>query len=181
MKRFFGRSCFGLLFLIVLAGTMLLFVFTVVFQQSQAALSNATSQARATSTDAATSSMTTLAYPSGTAIPITLPVDSVTIQMDSPTTLPLSGAPPLSTPNAPEQLLSASTGIPLPSSTAPDAPRNSGTSTYPLTETAEVMLAQTDVAHYESGVAATRTAIAAESQSIYATLTAAPAQFGGTQ
>jgi hypothetical protein len=51
-----------------------------------------------------------------------------------------------------------------------------------LTETAEVMLAQTDVAHYQAGVAATRTAIAAESQRIYATLTAAaPAQFGGTQ
>ncbi|MHB8625972.1 MAG: hypothetical protein ACYDBJ_21235 [Aggregatilineales bacterium] len=173
MKRFVGRSCFGLLFLIALGGTMLLFVFTVFFQQSQATLSNATRMARPTSTNAVNPILTDSSYPSATAFSVTIPADDVTIQVDTGNTTTVSTTQPLPTLDVPGQVLPTSTGVPLPSSTLTDAPRNSGTSTYPLTETAEVMLAQTDVAHYESGVGATRTAIAAESAYIYGTLTAA--------
>lgn len=173
MKRFVGSSCFGLLFLLLLGGIVAVFVFTIVFQQSQATSSNATAAARPSATDSVTPMFPAPVYPTAALIPITLPVDAVTIQVDSPMTPAASAMQPFVSSDTPALRLPAATGIPLPSITLTDVPRNSGTSTYPLTETAEVVLAQTDVAHYESGIAATRTAIAAESQAIYATLTAA--------
>jgi len=166
MKRLFSRSCLGLLALTMTGCIVTMLVFTVIFQQSQAVLSNAT----------ATHSVRPTPYPLATTVShmsSNQPADMVTIQVqpDSPTaTAPT--VPTFPTLDSVVQI-SPTAAVILPAfSTPTDAPRNSGTSTYPLTLTAEVMFAQTNVAHYQSGVAATRTAIAAESQSIYATLTA---------
>ena len=173
MKPLFNRSCLGLLALIMLGCIVILLVFTVVFQQSQAVLSNATATqtARASQIYALPKP-----YPSATAVspmPSDQSADMVTIQVqsDSPTAMAPT-MPTFPTLASVVQISPAAAVILPPASTPIDAPRNSGTSTYPLTVTAEVMFAQTTVAHYQSGVAATRTAIAAESQSIYATLTA---------
>ena len=174
MKRLFSRSCLGLLALTMIGCIVTLLVFTVIFQQSQAGLSNATATQAAYVT--ATHSMRATPYPSGTIVfplPSNQPEDMVTIQVqpDSPTATALT-VPTFPMLDSGVQI-SPTVAVILPAvSTPTDAPRNSGTSTYPLTLTAEVMFAQTNVAHYQSGIAATRTAIAAESQSIYATLTA---------
>ncbi len=175
MKRFFSRSCFGLLFLFILGSTVALFVFTIFFQQSQAITSNgtATQMARASATIVVNRSLTLAPVPSITPLTLTFPADDVTVQIDPANTgIPgqLTDTQDLPAPATMNTM--EATVTPLPYITSTDAPRNSGTSTYPLTVTAEVMLAQTHVAQYQSNVAATRTAIAAESEIIYATLTA---------
>ncbi len=168
MKRFaFGGSCLMLLAVCGLSSAAALFLLSIFFQQSQAATLNvtATVSAHITPTVAAHA-------PSAVPLPtIVLPLIStdsdVTIQIE--TRIPDA---PLATP-AP-----LNTVMPMPSAFAPtatalvDAPPAFGTSSYPLTVTAEVLFGLTNVARYQSNVAATRTAIAAESVWIYATLTA---------
>jgi len=176
MKRFFGGSCVGLLLVLLISGATALFTFSVFFNQSQAVTSNttATTAARATPTQQIAAASIT---PRLNALLSASDDGAVQITTDDAPT-----AQPISIPNAaittPEPLITSfpnATAVPFADSitaTSTDAPRHSGTSTYPLTVTAEVMLAQTSVARYQGGVAATRTAIAAESESIFATLTA---------
>lgn len=168
MKRFiFGGSCLLLLAVCGLSSAATLFLLSIFFQQSQAATLNvtATISAHRTSTVAPHA-------PSATPLPTSLPPLSstdadVTIQVETRVpNAPLSTSAPLNS------------VTPIPSPFAPtatvllDAPPAFGTSSYPLTVTAEVLLGQTNVARYQSNVAATRIAIAAESVGIYATLTA---------
>lgn len=173
MKRLFGRSCFGLLVLTGLGCTVALFVFSIVFQQSQPSTSNVTM------TQAMRASAILPLAVSVTPGPLLIPTDDISIQVESDVTNTPATTQSGQSPDVPAVAslvpATASTNVPL-ESTATDVPRNSGTSTYPLTVTAQVMLAQTNVARYQAGVAATRTAIAAESDAIYATLTDQAAQ-----
>jgi len=175
MKRLFGGSCVGLLLVLLVGGATALFAFSIFFNQSQAVTSNATAAT------AARAKATQQIAPSDTPTPNALPrvVDDVAVQIttdDAPTTqpTPIPNAA-TTTPKPVMTLFPTATAVPSADSmteTATDVPRHSGTSTYPLTVTAEVMLAQTSVARYQGGVAATRTAIAAESVGVFATLTA---------
>ena len=172
MKRLFSRSCLGLLAIGMLGCLVMVFVFTMIFQQSQAGLSNVTTTQMARATQVYVLPRPFPLATTSSLLPSDPPGDVVTIQVqqDNPTAaLSVLSIPPL---GSAEQISPTITAVLPPVSTPTDVPRNSGTSTYPLTVTAEVMFALTDVARYQSGVAATRTAIAAESQSIYATLTA---------
>jgi len=176
MKRLFGGSCVGLLVILTMGGAAALFVFSIFFNQTQAVTANATATivARATATPAPK-------LPTFTARPLasTNPPqsgDGVTVQIDTdatPTTQIQAGEDMLTSTVAPSAtFFPTSTPTPLTNGTPTYEPRHSGTSTYPLTVTAEVMLAQTNVAFYQNSVGATRTAIASESETIFGTLTA---------
>jgi len=176
MKRLFGGSCAGLLLILLVSGATALFAFSIFFNQSQAVTSNTTAATAAremvTQQIAAASST-----PSLNAIRPASDDGAVQIITDDAPTAVASMLPnaATTTPDPRTTLFPTATAVPFADSitaTAMDAPRNSGTSTYPLTVTAEVMLAQTSVARYQGGVAASRTAIAAESERIFATLTA---------
>jgi hypothetical protein len=147
-------------------------MFTIIFQQSQATNTNA----EVTATAQVQSTLILQPTQPFTAMPIvpvvTLGSEDVTIQYDVPTVTPVYTSVPPNVTTATATSTPTSTPSPLDLTASPDVPRHSGTSSYPMTITAEVMLAQTNVASYQAGVAATRTAIAAESASIYATLTA---------
>ena len=169
MVRFFRTSCLGLLAVLIFGIVAVLSVLAVMFQQSQAVNANgaATVQSRIT--------------PMHLPIPATLPLPTlstggdVTIQIMTNTPISVPDTVPLIT-VVPTDTLSGtlpSVSSAVPGQAATDVPRYSGTSSYPLTVTAEVMLGLTHVAGYQAGVAATRTAIAAESEGIFATLTAA--------
>lgn len=163
MKRLFRSSCLGLLALLIFGLVAILSVLAVVFQQSQAV---------STRMDA-----TTEAH----AIPIQKPTRAPSGASDGDITIQIEALTPTLTPIALTVAAPTNTALSTSTSVSPsipgggdiDSPRHSGTSSYPLTVTAEVMLGLTHVAGYQAGVAATRTAIAAESVSIYATLTAA--------
>ena len=179
MKSLPRRSCSGLL-LLALFGCLLAFiVFAAIFQQSQATASTAVPSGTApmTATRPVLPAATTpLLLPSPTTVDDTASsLADVTIQVETMTTAaPLTddGALTLmpSTPGN-NALSTAAPGGNL-SNTSTEVPRYSGTSSYPLTVTAEMLLAQTHVAHYQSDVSATRTTIAAESVGIFETLTA---------
>lgn len=180
MKTLFRRSCLGLLLIVLLGGLAAVSVFAIVFQQSQAVSSSARLVTPSTPTNRPTSSPMPFQIPNpGVGLPMNDPNAGVTIQVNSATTTPVPSAgvtlamPTDVLPNTVTPMQSADVTL---SVTATDVPRYSGTSSYPMTVTAEVMLAQTHVAVYEAGVGATRTAIAAESALIYATLTAAVPQ-----
>ena len=102
-------------------------------------------------------------------IETSVPDAEISVPMVSPSALPAL-VTTMSTPT-PSAVLQSMTPLAV--------PPEFGTSSYPLTVTAEVMLGQTSVARYLSDVDATRTAVAAESVGIYATLTAA-ASAGGS-
>ncbi len=167
MTRLFRNSCEGFLAILIFGLVAILSVLAVTFQQSQAVHSNraATLQAKATPTR-----RLVLPPASPPAVPSQDALDGdVTIQIQTTTPIPTQTVAPttnyLGTPT-----LVSTNGV---EGTGTEVPRYSGTSSYPLTVTAEVELGLTHVANYQAGVAATRTAIAAESASIYATLTAA--------
>lgn len=175
MKRLFGGSCIGLLVILTMGGAAALFVFSIFFNQTQAVTSNATATivARATTTPAPK-------LPTFTPRPVTSTNppqsgDGVTVQIDTDIT---STVQPVGEDALTSTVAPSATFFPtsMPTSvndgTPTYEPRHSGTSTYPLTVTAEVMLAQTNVASYQAEVAATRTAITSESETILATLTA---------
>lgn len=166
MVRLFRRSCLGVLAILMFGIVAVLSVLAVMFQQSQAVNGNvaATVQSRATSTQRPTLPMVPLPT-----VSIGEEDGEVTIQIQ--TTTPIPSSIPMST-LAPTYSLAAQTPT-ISGTVATDLPRYSGTSSYPLTVTAEVLLGLTHVAGYQAEVAATRTAIAAESDAIYATLTAA--------
>lgn len=184
-SRTFFNSCFGLLALLLLGGLTATFVVTVFFTQTQA-----------TNPDLPATVMTTAVprnFPSRTPTPALSPVITAVvpeIQMIVDTVVPVSS--PVATGDgifpateAVETVVSppptVSRATPSVVLTATYPVRNSGTSTYPLTVTAEVMLAQTNIAHYQNGVYATRTAVAIESAAIFGTLTAnAPTPERGT-
>ncbi len=159
MKRF--RSCFGILALGGLGLIAALFAFSIFFQQSQAVASNGTATivARFTATP----------RPPPTSVP---PPQQPAPQTDNITSHDTSiiitdaPAPTAAPPDA------QSTSFATPSGTPPGTPRYSGTSSYPLTVTAQVRMAQTNVAKKQANIAGTYTAIAIESEFIYATLTA---------
>lgn len=176
MKRFLsGGSCLALLVIAGLSVLIGLFLISILFQQSQATTLNNTA------TSAAHFTPTVRRFPSITPVPISsasaVPTDSeVTIHIE--TSMPdTESSVTVGSPSAAPPLVTAmSTPTPLPvlqSMTPLAVPPEFGTSSYPLTVTAEVMLGQTSVAHYLSDVDATRTAIAADSVGIYASLTAA--------
>jgi len=168
MKRFaLGGSCLLLLAVCGLSSAAALFLLSIFFQQSQAATLNVTATLSAHRTPTAAPHAPP-AVPLPTLLPPLRATDSdVTIQVET---------------RAPDALLATSAPLnivtSIPSPFAPtatalvDAPPAFGTSSYPLTVTAEVLLGLTNVARYQSNVVATRTAIAAESIDIYATLTA---------
>ena len=177
MKRILRGSCLGLLLLAFFGCLLALLVTAVIFQQSQAVSLNAVASNTAQMTAThhvlpSTTKPTLLTSP----IPIeyTGPSqDDVTIQVETvETTVPLNADGAITI--VPDVLVNNATSTTIPELliTPTEVPRYSGTSSYPLTVTAEVMLAQTHVAHYQSGVAATRTAIAADSVGIFETLTA---------
>jgi len=163
MSRLFRSSCLRLLTILIFGSVAILSVLAVVFQQSQAVRSNiaATIQVRVTPT-LRTLPATLLVAPSQD-----VSAGEVTIQIQTTTPMPTTIVAPTNLPDTPTQI-----GTNGPDSVSSDVPRYSGTSSYPLTVTAEVVLGLTHVANYQARVAATRTAIAAESASIYATLTA---------
>jgi hypothetical protein len=174
MKRLLRRSCLGLLLLVFFGVVVALLVFAVVFQQSQAISSNSAATITAKST---ATRHPVLSTPIAVTATIPLPIEyitapsngDVTIQVETTATdIPTNNGNALIAPSNTPGLLSTAASM----VTATDVPRYSGTSSYPLTVTAEVMLAQTHVANYQSGVGATRTAIAAESIGIFETLTA---------
>ncbi len=168
MKRFaFGGSCLMLLVVCGLSSAAALFLLSIFFQQSQAATLNVTATIAAHST-----STVMPRIPSATLLPTALPLVNST---DADVTIQIETRAP-DAPLATSTPLSASTFMPTASSPTAtalvDAPPAFGTSSYPLTVTAEVLFGLTNVARYQSNVAATRTAIVAESVGIYATLTA---------
>jgi hypothetical protein len=63
-------------------------------------------------------------------------------------------------------------GTPAATGTPGITPRHSGTSSYPMTVTAQVRMSRTNVANRRAIIHATYTAIAIGSVSVYATLTA---------
>jgi len=175
MKRFLsGGSCLALLLIAGLSILLGLFLLSIWVQQSQATTLNVTA------TVAAHFTPTARRFPSIT--PVTI-LDSTSVPTDAEVTIHIetsvpdteSSVPVISPSAAPPLVTAMSTPTPLPvlqSMTPAAVPPEFGTSSYPLTVTAEVMLGQTGVARYLSDVDATRTAVAAESVSIYATLTA---------
>ena len=174
MKRLLRSSCLGLLLLVFFGVVVALLVFAVVFQQSQAISSNSAATITAQSTATRHPVLPTPMAVTATAL---LPIEyttapsngDVTIQVEATATdIPTNNGNALLAPSNTPALLSTSTPV----VTASDVPRYSGTSSYPLTVTAEVMLAQTHVANYQLGIGATRTAIATESIGIFETLTA---------
>jgi|GEM_PF-2881733 len=181
MKRFLsGGSCLALLVIAGLCVLIGLFFISILVQQLQATTLNNTA------TSAAHFTPTVRRFPSTTLVPN---LDSTSVPTDSEVTIHIEtsmpdteiSVPVISPSAAPLLVTAMSTPTPLPvlqSMTPLALPPKFGTSSYPLTVTAEVMLGQTSVAHYLSNVDASRTAVAAESVSIYATLTAA-ASAGG--
>jgi len=169
MKRFaLGGSCLLLLAVCGLSSTAALFLLSIFFQQSQAATLNVTATLSAHRTPTVVPHT-----PSAISLPTLLPPLSatdadVTIQVETRAPdAPLATSVPLN------NLVTSIPSLFAPTATAlVDAPPAFGTSSYPLTVTAEVLLGLTHVARYQSNVGATRTAIAAESVEIYATLTA---------
>ncbi len=165
-------SCLGFMALCVLGSMAALLLFSVVFNQSQATTQNvqATLSLRttanvATRVTAPTSTKNSPMPTSGS----TVSSSEMMVTIDSGTSTVVS------VPNdAEDQASKSSTPVPSPMVNATGVPGLPplGTSTYPLTVTAEVMLAQTHVAKYQDGVSATRTAVEAESQNVFATLTA---------
>ncbi len=171
-SRTFFNSCLGLLALLMLGGLTATFVVTIFFTQTQA-----------TNPDLPATVMTTAvprSFPSHTPpTPISIPVSTAVvpeIQMIVDTVVPLSSpvaandetvptSETIETIVPPSSTVSSATPSVVMTATYPV--RNSGTSTYPLTVTAEVMLAQTNIAHYQNGVYATRTAVAIESAAIF--------------
>lgn len=166
MNRFFKNSCVTTLILLMLGSLTALFTFAVFFQQSQAVAGNAT----ATLLARTNTPVLPFAVRPTMRLTRTLPADEVTLLIQvEPTATPGILPSPLSPPDEP--LANATSTSPvIPSAVA--APRHAGTSSYPLTVEAEAYLAQTNVARYQVGIAATRTAIAGESVLIFATLTA---------
>jgi hypothetical protein len=166
VKRLFRSSCLGLLALLIFGLVAILSVLAVVFQQSQAVTTrmDATTEVHATPTYRTQQPARATSGISDGDVTIQIEVSTSTV-----TPLSMTLAAPTNTALSPSMPVSPS----IPSGDDIDSPRHSGTSSYPLTVTAEVMLGLTHVAGYQAGVAATRTAIAAESVSIYATLTAA--------
>ena len=169
MKRFpFSGSCLALLVIGGLCVLIGLFFISVLLQQSQATTLNNTA------TSAAHFTPTVRRFPPTTSVPN---LDSTSVPTDAEVTIHIETSVPVISPSAAPLLVTAMstpTSLPVLQSMTPLAvPPEFGTSSYPLTVTAEVMLGQTSVAHYLSDVDATRTAIAAESVSIYASLTAA--------
>lgn len=172
MKRvLFGGSCLALLFVCGLSAGIGLLLLSVFFQQSQATTLNSTATVAAHA--ASTHFVALSAVPIPTLIPASVSTDTdVTIRIEtSAPDVPNPSARPFD--NVTLVLIPTTTPQPNLQTTLPqNAPPQLGTSSYPLTVTAEVMLGQTSVARYQSGVAATRTTVAAESVGIYATLTA---------
>ena len=176
MKRFLsGGSCLALLVIAGLCVLIGLFFISILVQQLQATTLNNTA------TSAAHFTPTVRRFPSTTLVPN---LDSTSVPTDSEVTIHIEtsmpdteiSVPVISPSAAPLLVTAMSTPTPLPvlqSMTPLALPPKFGTSSYPLTVTAEVMLGQTSVAHYLSDVDATRTAIAADSVGIYASLTAA--------
>ena len=182
MKRFLsGGSCLALLVISGLCILIGLFLISIFFQQSQATTLNNTA------TNAAHLTPTARSFPSTTPVPV---IDSTPVPTDSDVTIHIEtrvpeteiSVPVISPLAVPPLVTAMSTPTPsavLQSMTPLAVPPEFGTSSYPLTVTAEVMLGQTSVARYLSAVDATRTAVAAESVGIYATLTAS-ASAGGS-
>lgn len=173
MSRIFRTSCLGLLAVLIFGVVAILSVLAVVFQQSQAVRSNAIATTRANVTPYRPPTL--LMTPLSSGDDLTIQIQTITpIASSFPTdtvvpTNTISESSTSASPNSPEMMPT-------------DMPRYLGTSSYPLTVTAEVMMGLTHVASYEAGVSATRTAVAAESADIYATLTAAaPSPTGSAQ
>ena len=174
MKRLLRSSCLGLLLFVFFGVVVALLVFAVVFQQSQAISFNKAATITAQSTATGHSALpapraATTIVPPPSEYPAVPPDSDVTIQVEAiaTDTSTNNGNARIAPSNTPV-LLSTTTSM----VTATDVARYSGTSSYPLTVTAEVMLGQTHVANYLLGIGATRTAIAAESIGIFETLTA---------
>lgn len=160
MRRLFRNTCFGLLLSLAFCMVAILTVFAVLFQQTQAVTSNTAATVEALATPFPTLPLSMLPPSEGEVI--------IQIETSAPILDATSVVAPPTEPISTSSPIAATTAMTL----TPDLPRHSGTSSYPVTLTVEAMLALTHVAGYQAGVAATRTAIAAESARIFATLTA---------
>ncbi len=157
-----GSSCL-LMSGVCLAGSFLtLFIGSIIFNQSQAGMPTATRLFQSTiiPTRLAASPLPTRSI-AGT---VGAPKIDITIERQSSATLDQPGALPGNPTGTP-------TLSPMITTTPGLAPL--GTMSYPLTVTAESQIASTRLAAFRGSLAGTRTAVAAESETIFATLTAA--------